>query len=284
MSLCARVFFCRAFLFIFVAFGVCVSARARARVPHCTRGGPRTSSPTGVMVRASACDRVNRGGAGSERQRARARWGLIRGRDARARARATTRRLFLAFSAQLFRDSSWCTCRELEGDALRAARARPARARPHPRSPVAAKGDFPCPPARRCPTSPTPPRVHSDPAAAPTDCRRFKCTRDSIAAGRRPALRALSSTHHLLRPPRPPPRIPQALPGQVTPAGVPEFKLVIVGDGGTGASARACAPLLRALHRPRRALAAAAAAQQQRGQCKLTRAVPPSRPSYPTAA
>lgn len=176
--ICARVFFfCRAFLFIFVAFGVCVSARARARVPHCTRGAPRTSSPTGVMVRASACDRVNRGGAGSERQRARARWGWIRGRDARARARATTRRLFLAFSAQLFRDSSWCTCRELVGDALRAARARPARARPHPRSPVAERGDFPCPPARRCPTSPTPPRVHADPAAAPTDCRRFKCTR-----------------------------------------------------------------------------------------------------------
>lgn len=109
--------------------------------------------------------------------------------------------------------------------------------------------------------------------------------RDSIAAGRRPALWALSSTRHLLRPPLPPPPcIPQALPGQVTPAGVPEFKLVIVGDGGTGASARACAPLLRPLHRPRRALAAAAAAQRQRGQCKLTRAVPPSRPSYPAAA
>ena len=262
-----------------------MSARARARVPHCTRGAPRTSSPTGVMVRASACDRVNRGGAGSERQRARARWGWIRGRDARARARATTRRLFLAFSAQLFRDSSWCTCRELEGDALRAARARPARARPHPRSPVAAKGDFPCPPARRCPTSPTPPRVHADPAAAPTDCRRFKCTRairSPPAAAPRCGLcppRTIS-----FAPPRPPPRIPQALPGQVTPAGVPEFKLVIVGDGGTGASARACAPLLRPLHRPRRALAAAAAAQRQRGQCKLTRAVPPSRPSYPAAA
>lgn len=27
----------------------------------------------------------------------------------------------------------------------------------------------------------------------------------------------------------------QALPGQVTPEGVPSFKLVLVGDGGTGA-------------------------------------------------
>lgn len=26
----------------------------------------------------------------------------------------------------------------------------------------------------------------------------------------------------------------QALPGQVTPAGLPNFKLVLVGDGGTG--------------------------------------------------
>lgn len=85
-------FFAEHFLFIFVAFGVCVSARARARVPHCTRGAPRTSSPTGVMVRASACDRVNRGGAGSGS--ARARGGGGSGVATRARAPAPPRDVF----------------------------------------------------------------------------------------------------------------------------------------------------------------------------------------------
>lgn len=39
----------------------------------------------------------------------------------------------------------------------------------------------------------------------------------------------------LLYSPHPSSTTPQALPGQVTPEGVPSFKLVLVGDGGTGA-------------------------------------------------
>lgn len=40
----------------------------------------------------------------------------------------------------------------------------------------------------------------------------------------------------------------QALPGQTTPEGVPAFKLVLVGDGGTGAATPHIRAILNLLH------------------------------------
>lgn len=47
----------------------------------------------------------------------------------------------------------------------------------------------------------------------------------------------LSSNHNAQRNSSQRLTIVQALPGQSTPEGVPAFKLVLVGDGGTGATA-----------------------------------------------
>lgn len=59
--------------------------------------------------------------------------------------------------------------------------------------------------------------------------RRRRCRRKRAINSSRAAAAHLSS----LSPSLPSIRL-QALPGQVTPEGVPSFKLVLVGDGGTG--------------------------------------------------